>query len=75
VLPRVVKNFSGAHLHDDKEKIRNKILLLRPKTKTSFFSHLLILLLLIAATKNVAKMLLNIKGNFFIEKIFFKKSF
>ena len=68
MLPRAHANkFSGARQHDDKEKICKNILLLRPKSTTpNFFTFVGFCCYLLSQQKNVAKMLPNNKGTFFV---------
>jgi len=75
VLPRVVKNFSGAHLHDDKEKIRNKILLLRPKTKTSFFFTFIYFVAFDCRNKKCCQNVAQHQRKFFYSEKLFQKVF
>ena len=70
------QNISGARQHDDKEKICQKNLLLRPKaTNPHFFTFVVFCCYLLPQQKNVAKMFPNTKQTFFVKEIFLKKCF
>ena len=60
------QNISGARQHDDKEKICKKFCCYDQKQQPPFFHICCFLLLFVIATKNVATMLLNNKGKFFV---------
>ena len=67
VFPRAhAQKFSGARQHDDKKNLSKNFVATTKSNKPQFFHIFCFLLLFVAATKNVAKMLPNTKQTFFV---------